>query len=233
MFAELQEAGKLPSNDDRRRATSVIAREARRLSHLVDNILQFSRLRRTWGHGMPRERLSFREAISEGLDSVDPLLQAHGMKLEVKAEPDLWVDANGEALTRVVVNLLDNAIKYGPAGQTVRVGLNRTDGVARLWVEDEGPGVPVSERERIWKAYRRLDRDVKGKVPGSGIGLAVVSELASLHGGRVWVEGGPGGGARFVVELPLAERPATSGYAPVAEGPATSDEVPRREGASR
>ena len=109
-------------------------------------------------------------------------------------------------MTRIVVNLLDNAIKYGPHGQIVKVDVTRTEGVARLSVEDEGPGIPPGDRDRIWKPYRRLDRDVRTQVQGSGIGLSVVSELASLHGGRVWVEEADGGGARFVLELPLVER---------------------------
>ncbi len=216
MFSELQEAGKLPSPDDQKRATSVISREARRLSHLVDNILQFSRLRRTWGQGMPPDRLELGEAIADGLDSVTPLLEAHDMRLDLSIDPGVWVHANGEALTRVIVNLLDNAIKYGPSGQTIRVGVRRADDVARLSVADEGPGIPVADRERIWKAYRRLDRDVKAQVPGSGIGLSVVSELVSLHGGRVQIDEPPGGGARFIVELPLAAKAGSANGA--AEG---------------
>ncbi len=205
MFSELQKAGKLPSEEDRERATSVIDREARRLSHLIDNILQFTSLRRTWGQGMRRERLDLGHAISEGLDSVTHLLEADDMRVDLTQEPHLWVHANGDAVTRIVVNLLDNAIKYGPPGQTLKVGVSGADGVVRLSVEDEGPGVPVADRDRIWKAYRRLDRDVRAQVQGSGIGLSVVSELASLHGGRVWVDEAEGGGARFVLELPLME----------------------------
>ena len=211
MFAELQEGGKLVTDGDRQRAVSVVAREARRLSHLVDNILQFSRLRRTLGRGMPLDRIELGEAVTDGLDSVTALLEDGGMRLELAAEPELWVDANREAVTRVVVNLLDNAIKYGPAGQTVTVQLARANGAARLSVQDQGPGVPDRERGRIWAAYRRLDRDVRARVPGSGIGLSVVSELASVHGGRAWVEGAEGGGADFIVEFPLATEPGTRG----------------------
>jgi signal transduction histidine kinase len=157
---------------------------------------------------MRRTRLDLGEAISEGLDSFAPLLETSQAKLELDLEPDVWVDANGHALTRIVVNLLDNAIKYGPAGQTLRVGVNRIDGVARLSVADEGPGVPPADRDRIWKAYRRLDRDVRAQVPGSGIGLSVVRDLVSLQGGRVWTDEADGGGARFMVEFPLVEEPA-------------------------
>jgi signal transduction histidine kinase len=205
MFSELQEAGKLPSAEDQKRAVTVIAREARRLSHLVDNILQFSALSRTRGQGMPRELLDLSDAVHEGIDSVRPLLLDRGMKLDVSDEPEIHVIGNREAIARIVVNLLDNAAKYGPRGQTVRVVMSRANHAARFSVEDEGPGVPTPDRTRVFRAYTRLDRDVKARIPGSGIGLSVVSELAELHGGRAWVEEGAKGGARFVVELPLVQ----------------------------
>ncbi len=154
---------------------------------------------------MRLERLDFGDAISEGLDSVAHLLEAREVELELAIERGLRVQADGEALTRIVVNLVDNAIKYGPAGQTLKVSVGRTGGVATFSVEDEGPGVPAADRDRIWKAYWRLDRDVKTQVQGSGIGLSVVSELVSLLGGRVRVDEADSGGARFVVDLPLVE----------------------------
>ena len=221
MFSELQKMGKLPSEEDQERAKSVIDREARRLSHLIDNILQFTSLRRTWGQGMRREPLDLGDAISEGLDSVTHLLEAGDMSVELTVEPDVRVHANGEALTRIVVNLLDNAIKYGPPGQTLKVGVSGARGVAELSVEDEGPGVPAADRDRIWKAYRRLDRDVKARVQGSGIGLSVVSELVSIHEGRAWVEEADGGGARFIVELALMEGSVGANEPAVAQGAAT------------
>ena len=82
MFAELQETGKLSSEEDRSRAVHVIHRESRRLSHLVDNILQFSRLRRTQGQGMPTEAIDFSDALADGVDAVTPLIQDRGGRLE-------------------------------------------------------------------------------------------------------------------------------------------------------
>ncbi|HXY30804.1 MAG TPA: HAMP domain-containing sensor histidine kinase, partial [Gemmatimonadaceae bacterium] len=77
-------------------------------------------------------------------------------------------------------------------------------GLARLAVEDQGPGVAPKERARIWQPFYRLQRDANSAIAGSGIGLAVVCELVAMHGGRAWVEDAPGGGARFVIEVPAA-----------------------------
>jgi len=109
----------------------------------------------------------------------------------------------------MLLNLLDNAVKYGPSGQTVTLGLTVADGRARVSVDDEGPGVPAAERERIWDRFWRLERDRGSAVAGTGIGLSVVRELVALHGGRTWVEDAPASqrgdraGSRFVIELPL------------------------------
>ncbi|HEY6223355.1 MAG TPA: ATP-binding protein, partial [Gemmatimonadales bacterium] len=114
------------------------------------------------------------------------------------------------------------AVKYGPDGQTVTVGLDPVRNErTRLWVQDQGPGVPAGDRERVWEQFWRLERDRGSAVAGTGIGLSVVRELATLHRGRVWVESAPGGGARFVLELPAAPAPAAPLSTP---GPVPSPE---------
>jgi len=110
------------------------------------------------------------------------------------------VDAN--AMRQVLLNLLDNAIKYGPPGQTVCVELYRQSGKICCAVSDQGPGVPRSERERIWDAYYRLDRERNSAIAGTGIGLAVVSDLVERHHGTIRIEDNENVGIRFVVEIP-------------------------------
>ena len=100
----------------------------------------------------------------------------------------------------MLLNLLDNAIKYGPTAQTVTVGVRGTGDRARIWVEDEGPGIEPAQRERIFEPFFRIDRDANSAIGGSGIGLSVVRELAVMHGGRAYAEAGDRG-ARFVIEL--------------------------------
>ena len=121
--------------------------------------------------------------------------------------PRLSAMADRGALRQILLNLLDNAVKYGPPGQTVRVGGARGEDAVRIWVDDEGPGVPEEYRRKILQPYYRLERDAESAVGGSGIGLAVVEELVQMHDGRIVVEDAPTGGARFLVELPI---PATA-----------------------
>jgi signal transduction histidine kinase len=123
------------------------------------------------------------------------------MRIDATVGTACVVQGSRTALHQILTNLVDNALKYGPEGQTVRIDAGRDNGSVRLSVEDEGPGVPETERTRIWEPYRRLPTDVTGHVRGTGIGLAVVAELAAALGGRAWVEDGDPRGSRFVVEL--------------------------------
>ncbi|HEX6060241.1 MAG TPA: HAMP domain-containing sensor histidine kinase [Gemmatimonadaceae bacterium] len=215
MFAETLLLGRVRSEEERHRSLRIVDQEARRLTHLVENILQFSRAERSAVHLAPQP-LDLAAEIDEGIECFTPVAQARQVLLEADLEPDIVAAADPGAFRQILLNLLDNAVKYGPPGQTVRVRLRRAGSAARLEVEDEGPGIPPRDRERIWEAFHRLDREVHSAVAGSGIGLSVVRELATLHGGRAWVDSGSAGGAMFVVELP-AMRPAP-GPGPLALG---------------
>jgi signal transduction histidine kinase len=106
------------------------------------------------------------------------------------------------AFRQLLLNLLDNAVKYGPAGQTITVSVERTGVGARVTVADQGPGVPPTERAVIWEPFRRGTSSASLSVGGGGIGLSIVRDVVEQHGGTVRVEGVPRGGAAFVIELP-------------------------------
>lgn len=208
MFAELQEAGKLRSDEDRARAISVIHRESRRLTHLVDNILRFSRLRQAIAKQFLREKIDVARAVADLIEGFVPLAEARGMTIATRIEPGLEIVANADALNQMLLNLLDNAVKYGPRGQTIDLDAVRSGDMAVFRVRDHGPGIPTADRRRIWDAYYRLGRDRDSAAPGTGIGLAVVAQLADMHSGSVEVLDAPGGGSIFTIRLPAA--PATA-----------------------
>lgn len=205
IFAELLNDDKLKTDEERKRSTGVINREARRLTHLVENILHFSRLRRMPSPQGDLEEIDLAAALAELTDAFEPQAEANQVTIETEVERGSTALAGREGFHRILANLMDNALKYGGQEQVVRVRAGRDGGVVRISVEDEGPGISPRDRRQIWDPYRRLERDVTGEVRGSGIGLAVVAELCSLYGGEAWVEDGDAGGSRFVVELPAGK----------------------------
>ncbi|HEY4131155.1 MAG TPA: HAMP domain-containing sensor histidine kinase, partial [Gemmatimonadaceae bacterium] len=201
-FAELLQMGKLRTEDERARSAGIIDQEARRLTYLVENVLNFSRSEK----GTNRVSLApadLDHEIMEALEVFAPLARARKMVVASSLDASAIVALDRDALRQILLNLLDNAVKYGPAAQTITVMSEINADRARISVEDQGPGIPHEERQRVWEPYVRLSRDAESSTGGSGIGLSVVRELVELHGGRTRVEGAPGGGARIVVELPL------------------------------
>jgi signal transduction histidine kinase len=131
-----------------------------------------------------------------------PVAAARGAVIRLRVQPDIAAVTDADALRHVLLNLLDNAARYGPRGQQITLGAAREGDWVRLWVDDEGPGVPPEERVRIWEPFVRLPSAAGTVSVGSGIGLAVVREIVTLLGGRVGVEGAPERGAHFFVLLP-------------------------------
>jgi signal transduction histidine kinase len=181
----------------RRAALETITREARRLGAMVENVLASAQMARA------EERIDVRpedlsRLVGEVVDAFTPVLHSRNMKVEVEqVGPDVAV-IDGGAVRRILVNLLDNAIRHGPDGQHLRVVVDHGSDSLLLVVEDEGPGIPMSQRERVWLPYAR------GENGGSGLGLAVVRYLARLHGGDA-VVGDLESGARIEVRLAAAE----------------------------
>jgi signal transduction histidine kinase len=225
MFAELLRMGWIRSEQEHTRSLSIIDQEARRLGHLVDKVLCFDRVDRG-ENTLIAEPTLLAPLVEEVLEAFGPLAKARQVELEVELDETVVAEVDRGAMRQVLINLLDNAVKYGPNGQTIRVALERgtENTCAQLWVEDQGAGIPADERDRIWEPFHRLERDSNSAIAGSGIGLALVRTLTQAHGGRVSVEDGAQGGSRFVVEIPCiagtAEPPspavtaAAAAYAP-------------------
>ena len=127
---------------------------------------------------------------------------ADSVTIAASTDESARASIDADALRQVILNLLDNAMKYGPAGQAITVSLTRKSGAAQLTVEDQGPGIPESERERVWSPFYRLTREQDTGISGTGIGLSVVKELVEAMDGRCWIAGADSG-ARLCVAFPV------------------------------
>ena len=206
LFAETIEMGRQRSPAARAEAIGVITRETRRLIHLVENILQFSRAERslTQLHVRPHE---IGEIVSDTVTTFLPVAQSRGATIDLRVAEQAWATADLDAVRRILLNLLDNAVRYGPANQQITVSVTRIGSWARITVEDDGPGVPPDKRDAIWRPFIRLEDAADKATAGCGIGLAIVSDLVALQNGRRSVTTSASGGAAFRVELPAADVP--------------------------
>ena len=203
LFGETLEMGRVSDPAEREEYYRVITRESERLSRLIDNVLDFSRIeggRRTYDLRPTAVEPLVRESLEP---FVYPLAQG-GFKLDVEIAPDLpdvLIDA--AAVGQALANLVDNAIKYSGERKTVRVTAAVAGEQLALTVADEGIGIAASEHTRIFEKFYRVGRsDTQGR-RGSGVGLALVRHVAEAHGGRVTVDSRPDAGSRFTVWLPV------------------------------
>ena len=200
MFSETLKLGRVRSDDERRRYLDILERESRRLSALVENVLQFSRAERDLLELHP-ENTALAPLVERLVDEVGPSLELEDTKFIVDIDPRLRAMVDRDALHQALLNLLDNAVKYGGGGP-VRVVAETVGKSVRVAVEDQGPGIESSQRDTVWRPFERSNGTGH---TGTGIGLAVVKEIVQQHGGRCWIEPNEPRGARVVLELPGAE----------------------------
>jgi two-component system, OmpR family, sensor histidine kinase VicK len=191
----------------RQRLLDVIADESDRLAQIVNDVLLASHL----DSGQLQLDIGTVDAATL-TDSVLGAARTHlpeAITLDLDAPADLPpVAADEQQLRQVLVNLVDNAVKYSPDGGAVHVRLSKQSHHVQWAVGDEGLGIPPGERRRIFEKFYRLDPDMTHGVGGTGLGLYICRELVGRLDGRIWVEGNIGKGSTFFVEIPIAEQRA-------------------------
>jgi signal transduction histidine kinase len=185
----------------RERGLGLIQREVLRLQHLVDRVLRFRRGELAERES-PRELIDMADEVQAVVEEFAPLAAARGVRVVAVTEASPRLAAEPGAVRQLLLNLLDNAVKFGPPGQevTVRLALDGSDAV--LEVRDHGPGFAPEERDRVLEPYRRGSAATRHAVGGSGIGLTIVHDVVRRHGGAIALDAAPGGGALVVIRLP-------------------------------
>ncbi len=167
---------------------------------LIAELLELSRIRT---QPQRRQAMDVASLLQELARMFEYELRQRGISLEIApGMPRLY--AEKARLRQVFQNLIDNAVKYmdKPSGGRIEISYQAVEGMHRFRVADNGPGVPADQRQQIFRVFRRAQTAASAKVPGRGVGLALVKALAAAYDGRTWVEDGPGGeGAAFYVEL--------------------------------
>ncbi|MBU4198667.1 MAG: HAMP domain-containing histidine kinase [Verrucomicrobia bacterium] len=207
IYAELLSEGRITDAEKTQKYLQVISAESQRLTRLVNNVLDFSRMEQG-------KKKYHRESI-EGVDFVRQFIEAHRLRLgeagltvhaKLPEEP-LWMPFDRDALEQVLLNLVDNVVKYANEGGELQITLERKPGHCRLAVMDRGPGISPSHRTRIFDKFYRVDDSLTARQPGSGLGLSIARRLLRDLGGDLTFEPRAGGGSCFVACLPCAAPP--------------------------
>ena len=202
LYAETLELGRLTSPEKHQEYYCIIRKESERLTALINNILDFSRIEAGRKEYDFRET-DMRELVCNTLESYRYQIEQHGFTLEEKIGevPPLRVDR--EAMARSLVNLVNNALKYSQDRKYIGVKLYRENGSVKLEVVDHGIGIPPNEQQKIFEKFYRVGDPLVHNTKGSGLGLSLVQHIAKAHGGDVGVDSSPGAGSKFTITLPL------------------------------
>jgi signal transduction histidine kinase len=213
-YAELMLVSE-PSADERRTWLARIHAEAERMSRLVDQLLDMSRVE-SGRIQVARQPVDVAAVVHDVLAPFRAAAADHTFREEL-VEPLPRASADPEKLAQVLLNLVSNAVKYSPAGGAITVEARPVDGQLRISVSDQGLGIPPEHLSRLFGRFHRVEEADRKGIRGTGLGLYITHQLVELQGGRVWVESpGRGQGSTFHVELPIAADTPSADREPVA-----------------
>ncbi len=204
LYAETLELGRLTAKEKYQEYFRIIREESERLTALINNILDFSRIE------AGRKEYEFQETdlgelVHSTLESYRFQIQQNGFAYEENISPDIPpVKVDREAIARSLLNLVNNALKYSKDRKFIGVSLYRADNCVNLEVRDSGIGIPPNEQEKIFEKFYRCGDPLVHNVKGSGLGLSLVRHIARSHGGEVHVQSEPEKGSKFTIALPFA-----------------------------
>ena len=204
LYAETLEMGRLSSREKYQEYYCIIRKESERLTALINNILDFSRIE-AGGKEYDFRETDIGELAHDTLESYRYQIEQHGFAFQEEISgglPRIRIDR--EAIARSLLNLVNNALKYSQNEKYLGVKLYRDNGSVKLEVIDHGIGIPPGEQQKIFEKFYRVGNPLVHNTKGSGLGLSLVRHIVRAHGGEVSVESAPGQGSKFIIALPLS-----------------------------
>jgi len=192
--------------DEYQQSLFLINDEAERLSRIVEDLFILARQPIDAPAALIKEELSLNEMVRDCVRAAQVLALRKGVRLETMNDSaPLVCNGDEELLKRMILNLLDNAVKYTPKGGEILVALARENGIARILVRDTGVGIPESDQLRVFDRFYRVDKARSRELGGAGLGLSIVRWIVEAHEGKISIDSTPGRGSEFTVELPLSD----------------------------
>lgn len=200
-YAETLLDGAIDEPDTARKFTEVMARQSNRLSALVEDLLQLSRLEQLDELELLPRRVH--AVIESAVASCAPIIRKRSSLVRVHGDHELLAPIHAESLEIGIRNLIENAVKYSPPGSEVSITLSSEGGHARIAVKDNGPGIAPEHQSRLFERFYRVDKSRSSALGGTGLGLAIVKHIAQAHRGTVRLHSITGHGCTFTIEWPL------------------------------
>ena len=203
VFGEYMRLGRVEKPEKIREYGEYIEAESRRLTQLINNILDFSKIESAEKkyHFCSTDIV---ELVQQTVAAFEVPLREHGLSVSFHAGPVPMLPIDKDAIAQVLVNLLDNAVKYSNGRKEVEVTVGTAGNEVRIMVRDHGIGIPAAEQKKIYEKFYRVGSTLVHDVKGSGLGLSIVMHVVKAHGGRVELVSAPGEGSTFTIVLPLA-----------------------------
>jgi signal transduction histidine kinase len=207
LMAEGLERGRVTDPEKRQSYYRFIVQECQRLSALIQNVLDFSRI------DQGRKQYEFESTdvvslVTETVKAMEPVANERQIQLRLVHAAGIHAVLDASAIQQALVNLIDNAIKHSRASSEITISASRREGpppMLQIVVEDHGEGIPKCEHERIFERFYRVGSELRRQTPGAGIGLSIVKHIVEAHGGTVTVQSELGEGSRFLIEIPIRE----------------------------
>jgi two-component system sensor histidine kinase ResE len=193
--------GMVEDPEEKKKYLNIILDETLRLRRMVNELLDLSQIESGHLH-LKKEKISLKNLIERVVKKLTPLSQKKGIKISTEFEELPLVMADEDRIEQVMINLIDNAMRYNEGSGEIRIKARKSEGGVIVSVKDNGPGIPEDELPFIWERFYKVDKARTRKTGGTGLGLAIVKNIIEAHGGKVWAKNCAEGGTRFYFSLP-------------------------------